>query len=123
MGNAYFLNVLRKLWNLEGGVMVWGMISFAEVGPIVGFHSKIKASVYKELLRQQAVPHLRKGTAETPIFMWDNVPCHKVKTVSFLEEEGIAVMKWPPQSLDMNPPENVWKNHRRESLEEKSTKY
>ena len=38
----------------------------------------------------------------------DNVPCYKAKIVlSFLEEEGIGVMKWPPQSPDMNPIENV----------------
>ena len=51
-----------------------------------------------------------KGTLETPIFMQDNVPCHKAKTLlSFFEEEGIAVMKWLPQSPDMSPIENVWK--------------
>ncbi len=27
--------------------------------------------------------------------------------LSFLEEEGVAVMKWPPQSPDMNPMGNV----------------
>ena len=34
--------------------------------------------------------------------------CHKAKTVlSFLEEEEIAVMKWPLQSPVMNPIENA----------------
>ena len=33
----------------------------------------------------------------------------KLKLLSFLEEEGIAVMKLPLQSPDMNPLGNVWK--------------
>ena len=97
-----------EIW--MGSVMVWGMISSAVVGPIVCFPSKINGSVYKELLHQHDLPHLRKETVETPIFMQDNALCHKAKTVlSFTEEEGLAVMKWPPQSPDMNPIENVRK--------------
>ena len=108
MSNVYLLNALRKL-KFEVGVMEWSMISLAGVGPIIPFPGNINASVYKEL-RQQSLPHLRKGTIETQIFMRNYASCHKAKTVSsFLEEEGIAVMKWPPQSPDMNPPENVWK--------------
>ena len=86
------------------------MISSAGVGPIVHFHSNINANVNEELLNQHALPHLQKGTVETPIFMQDNTPCHKAKTgLSFLEERGIAVMKRWPQSPDRNPTENVWK--------------
>ena len=103
--------------------MVWGMISSAGEGPIDHFHGNINASVYKGLLRQQAIPHLHRGTVETPIFMLDNAPCHEAKTVlSFREEEGIAVMKWSLQSLDMNPLENEEKIIG-ESSEQKSSKY
>ena len=88
--------------------MVRGMTSSAGVGPIVCFHRNINASVYEELLRQYALPNLRKGTVETSIFIQDKASCYKAKIVlSFLEEEGIAVMKWPPQSPDMNLIENV----------------
>ena len=91
-------------------IMVWGGISLVGVGPSVYFHGNINASVYKELLHQYVLPHLRKETVETPIILQDNALCHKAKTVlNFLAEEGIAVTKWPPQSPDMNPIENVWK--------------
>ena len=90
--------------------MMRGLISSAEVGPIVRFHGNINASVYKELFCLHALPHLRKGAVETPIFMQDNAPCHKAKIVlNFLEEEETAVTQWPPQSADRNPQENLWK--------------
>ena len=97
-----------EIW--RGSVMVWRMISSADVEHIVRFHADINDSVYKELPRQHALPHLCRGKVETPIFMQDNAPCPKAKTVlSFLEEEGIAVMKWPAQSPDINPIEKVLK--------------
>ena len=97
---------ITEIWRVA--IIVSGMISSAGVGPIVRFHVNINARVYKELLCQLAPPHLRKRTVETPIVMQDNAPCHKAKTMlSFIEEEGIAVMKWPPQSPDVNPMNNV----------------
>ena len=80
MGNAYPLNASKNSEIWRGSVMVWGMIYSAGVGPIVYFHGNIYASVYKELLRQHSLPHLRKGTIETPIFMQDNAPRHKAKS-------------------------------------------
>ena len=110
-GEHFSPQCIKKTVKFGGGsVMVSGMIFSAEVGPIVHFHGNSNTSIYKELLRQHALPHSRKKTVETPIFMQDNVPCYKAKTVlSFLEEEGITVMKQPPQSPDMNPIENIWK--------------
>ena len=102
-----------------GSIMMLRMISSVGVGLIVHFYGNINASVYKELLHQHALPHLRKRTVETPIFMQDNASCHKGKTgLSFLEEKEIAVMKWLPQSPYMNPRENVWKNDSSETSEQ-----
>ena len=55
-GNAYLLNALRNLQNLEGEPYSEGVISSAGVGPIVCLHGNIDASVYKELLRQHILP-------------------------------------------------------------------
>ena len=38
--------------------MVFGMISTAGTGPLVRLHTKINATVYKEILKRHVVPNL-----------------------------------------------------------------
>ena len=68
-GERLSTQCVQKIVKFGGGVIVWGMMSSADVGHIVSFHGNINASAYKELLRQHPLPHLRKVTVETPIFM------------------------------------------------------
>ena len=90
--------------------MVFGMISAAGTRLLVRLHDKINITVYKEILKKHSVPHLRTVINQLAVFMQDNTPCHTVKSVkTFLSEVDVTVMRWPAQSPDMNPTENVWK--------------
>lgn len=44
------------------------------------------------------------------IFMQDNAPIHKARSVqAWFAEMGIELVDWPPYSPDLNPIENLWK--------------
>ena len=79
-------------------------------------HGIINASVYKELLRQHALPHLRKRTVETPIYMQGNAPYHKAKTLNICYEVAIINPRYESYRECME-------NHWSESSEKKSSKY
>ena len=103
--------------------MVFSMISTADRGPLV----KVKATVYKGILKKHIIPNLRTEINQSAIFTQDNVPCHTAKSIkTFLSEEDVTVMEGPAQSPDMNPIENVRKslNERaKEKIQETPKKY
>ncbi len=52
-------------------------------------------------------------------FQQDNAPCHKAQIISdwFIEHDNeFTLLKWPPQSPDLNPIEQLWDVVEREIL-------
>ena len=77
-------------------------------GPLAVVEGKNTAESYIKRLKDELLPEIRLARGRV-IFQQDNAPIHKTAAVAtFLAENNIATLEWPPQSPDLSSIENIW---------------
>ena len=71
---GYSLQCSKNSVKVAGGsVMAFGMIPIAGTGRLDRLHSKINATLYKEVLKEHVVPNLRTSINQPAVFMQDKI--------------------------------------------------
>lgn len=103
-------NIIPTVKHGAGSVMVWRAMASAGVGRLVFVEGIMDRYQYKSILEQHfkaSVDSLDLGNQR--IFQQDNDPKHTAHIIrDWLLYYAPRQLKTPPQSLDLNPIENIW---------------
>ena len=89
---------------------IWGGIGWNGPTAVCVFEGRKDAALYVKILQSTLLPTITSERYATGHrFMQDNHPNHTSRTVlEFFHQHEINWWQTPPQSIDVNPIENLW---------------
>jgi transposase len=96
-------------------VGVWSCYCGDQMGPLVMLPKggTTTAKRYIETLKKHFIPfyrRIKRKYGKEVVMQEDNASWHKAKEVrDFLKTQKVRYISWPPQSPDLTPIENLWK--------------